>query len=88
MKTRKTLFTIIAVLGIASSTFALTSCESDDDDVMEKPKNIVEVAVSNSDFSTLVAALQKAELVTALQADGHYSICTNQCSIQPICSQI
>lgn len=72
MKTRKTLFTIIAVLGIVS-TFALTSCESDDD-VMEKPKNIVEVAVSNSDFSTLVAALQKAELVTALQADGPFTV--------------
>ena len=73
MKTRKTLFTIIAVLGIVS-TFALTSCESEDDDVMEKPKNIVEVAVSNSDFSTLVAALQKAELVTALQADGPFTV--------------
>jgi transforming growth factor-beta-induced protein len=73
MKTRKTLFTIIAVLGIVS-TFALTSCESEDDDVMEKTKNIVEVAVSNSDFSTLVAALQKAELVTALQADGPFTV--------------
>lgn len=73
MKTRKTLFTIIAVLGIVS-TFALTSCESEDDDVMEKPKNIVEVAVSNSDFSTLVTALQKAELVTALQADGPFTV--------------
>ncbi|HPI45776.1 MAG TPA: fasciclin domain-containing protein [Tenuifilaceae bacterium] len=72
MKTRKTLFTIIAVLGIVS-TFALTSCESDDD-AMEKPKNIVEVAVSNSDFSTLVAALQKAEIVTALQADGPFTV--------------
>lgn len=72
MKTRKTLFTIIAVLGIVS-TFALTSCESDDD-VMEKPKNIVEVAVSNSDFSTLVAALQKAELATALQGDGPFTV--------------
>ena len=72
MKTRKTLFTIIAVLGIVS-TFALTSCESDDD-VMEKPKNIVEVAVSNPDFSTLVAALQKAELVTALQGDGPFTV--------------
>lgn len=72
MKTRKTLFAIIAVLGIVS-TFALTSCESDDD-AMEKPKNIVEVAVSNSDFSTLVAALQKAELVTALQADGPFTV--------------
>ncbi len=71
MKTRKTLFTIIAVLGIVS-TFALTSCESDDE--MESPKNIVEVAVANPDFSTLVAALQKAELVTALEADGQFTV--------------
>jgi len=71
MKTRKNLFTIIAVLGIVS-TFALTSCESDDE--MESPKNIVEVAVANPDFSTLVAALQKAELVTALEADGPFTV--------------
>lgn len=73
MKTRKTLFTIIAVLGIVS-TFALTSCESDDEEVMENPKDIVEVAVSDPDFSTLVAALQKAELVTTLQSDGLFTV--------------
>lgn len=72
MKTRNTLFTIIAVLGIVS-TFALTSCESNDDE-MDSPKNIVEVAVSNPNFSTLVAALQKAELVTALQGNGPFTV--------------
>lgn len=75
MKTRKNLFTIIAVLGIVS-TFALTSCESEDDDsaIANPKKNIVDVAVSNKDFSILVSALEKAELVSALEAEGSFTV--------------
>ena len=35
---------------------------------------IVDVAVSNSDFSTLVVALKAANLVEALQADGPFTV--------------
>lgn len=36
--------------------------------------NIVGIATSNNNFSTLVAALQKADLVSALQADGPFTV--------------
>lgn len=37
-------------------------------------KSIVEIAVSNDDFSILVEALSKAELVDALSADGPFTV--------------
>ena len=37
-------------------------------------QDIVEIAVGNSDFSILVAALQKAELVGALQGEGPFTV--------------
>ena len=37
-------------------------------------KTIVDVAVGNDDFSTLVAALKAADLVSALQADGPFTV--------------
>jgi len=37
-------------------------------------ETIVDVAVGNKDFSTLVAALKAADLVTALQGDGPFTV--------------
>lgn len=37
-------------------------------------KDIVQVASSSSDFSTLVAAVKAADLVSVLQADGPYTV--------------
>ena len=37
-------------------------------------ETIVEVAVGNEDFSTLVAALKAADLVSALQGDGPFTV--------------
>jgi uncharacterized surface protein with fasciclin (FAS1) repeats len=37
-------------------------------------KTIVDVAVGNDDFSTLVAALKAADLVGALQGDGPFTV--------------
>ncbi|MBT8286788.1 MAG: fasciclin domain-containing protein [Flavobacteriaceae bacterium] len=37
-------------------------------------KDIVDIAVSVDDFSTLVTALQKAELVDALKGDGPFTV--------------
>ncbi len=37
-------------------------------------KSIVEIAVSNDDFSILVEALTKAELVDALSSDGPFTV--------------
>ena len=40
----------------------------------ETPKTVVDIALSNDDFSILVAALQKADLVGALQGEGPFTV--------------
>lgn len=52
--------------------FFLLSCE-EDENMVEAPQTIVDVAVSNPDFSILVQALQKAELVNTLSS-GSYTV--------------
>jgi transforming growth factor-beta-induced protein len=38
------------------------------------PPDVVDIAIQNSNFSTLVAAVSKAGLVEALQADGPFTV--------------
>jgi len=65
------------------STFALatvlfvSSCSKDEDPQPENPiekKSIVEIASGDANFSILVEALAKADLVTALQGDGPFTV--------------
>ena len=42
--------------------------------IVTAQKTIVDVAVGNEDFSTLVTALTAADLVSALQADGPFTV--------------
>jgi transforming growth factor-beta-induced protein len=76
MKKLEKLFSpIIALLLVGSFTFA--SCENKDDDTpapMEEPKSIVEIAAADANFSTLVAALTKANLVNALEGAGPFTV--------------
>lgn len=51
---------------------SLTSCG--DDDPVEPEKSIVTIAGETADLSTLVAALQQANLVSALEADGPFTV--------------
>ncbi len=70
MKTiNKFLFALIAV-----SLFAFTSCEKEDDNMVPKEKTIAETAASDPNFSTLVAALTKADLVGTLNGAGSYTV--------------
>jgi transforming growth factor-beta-induced protein len=70
---RKFFNPMIALLLIGIFTFS--SCDKDDDlDPVEDPKSIVDIAASNSSFSTLVAALTKADLVTTLQGNGPFTV--------------
>ncbi|HPF63507.1 fasciclin domain-containing protein [Lentimicrobium sp.] len=65
-----------AVLAIAAVTL-FVSCSKDDDNPAppaEMPKDIVEVAVSDARFSILVEAVSKANLVSALQGDGPFTV--------------
>ncbi|RSC95705.1 fasciclin domain-containing protein [Tenacibaculum singaporense] len=66
--------TSVLFLGLFLSFGLLTSCSDDDDPVVEKTKTIVDVAVADSNLSVLVSALQKADLVSALQAEGAFTV--------------
>jgi uncharacterized surface protein with fasciclin (FAS1) repeats len=59
---KKSVFIFASVVMMAFSQFATAQ------------KTIVDVAVGNEDFSTLVAALTAADLVAALQGDGPFTV--------------
>lgn len=59
---RKLALTLVAILTIGISQIASAQ------------GTIVDVAVGNKDFSTLVTALKAADLVSALQADGPFTV--------------
>ena len=44
------------------------------DSTHKSQNSIVDIALSNEDFSTLVTALKKADLVGALQGDGPFTV--------------
>nr|BFF35684.1 fasciclin domain-containing protein [Tenacibaculum mesophilum] len=66
--------TSVFFLGLFLSFGLLTSCSDDNDPVIEKPKTIVDVAVADFNLSILVSALQKADLVSVLQAEGSFTV--------------
>ncbi|MCB0755235.1 MAG: fasciclin domain-containing protein [Flavobacteriales bacterium] len=67
------LFVPVTILALALGT-TFTSCNEEDDDMDPQP-NIVELASSNSDLSSLVAAVQRAGLVDALSdASANYTV--------------
>lgn len=59
----KAVYAAIASVLITASAFA-----------GDKPGTVVDVAVSNDSFSTLVAALQAADLVGTLSGDGPFTV--------------
>lgn len=65
----------LPVLLVALMGFAATSCSEDDDSTVPAPEqNIVQVAQGNADFSTLVAAVTKADLATTLSGTGPFTV--------------
>lgn len=64
-------FALLAIF----SMVVFASCSKDDkDEPMDTPKNIVEVASGDARFSILVEAVTKANLASALQADGPFTV--------------
>lgn len=61
---KKIVFVLTTVMALTLSTSAIA----------QKQKSIVDIAVGNENFSTLVAALQAADLVGALQGDGPFTV--------------
>jgi len=54
-----------------SATLAFTAC---DDDSEDSPKNLVETAQATPELSSLVAALNRADLVQALSGNGPFTV--------------
>jgi transforming growth factor-beta-induced protein len=62
---------------IASMTlvFGFAACNKDEDtDTMEQSKNIVDIASADPNFSILVEALKKADLVSTLEDSGPFTV--------------
>ncbi len=66
---------IVSLAMMLVIAFTFTACNDDDDDDEVMLDNIVTIAQGNSDLSILVSALTKfPDLVSALQADGTYTV--------------
>ncbi|MGL4238983.1 fasciclin domain-containing protein [Tabrizicola sp.] len=63
---RRALFRIAGAVSVAALLAACVPAETEPD--------IVDIASSNDDFSTLVAALSAADLVETLQGDGPFTV--------------
>ncbi|OXA76194.1 Uncaracterized surface protein containing fasciclin (FAS1) repeats [Flavobacterium aquidurense] len=73
MKTIK--FKLIALVALIA--FVSISCnndDDDDDDSSQQPQTIVSIAKADPNLSSLVAALEKADLVTTLNSSGSYTV--------------
>jgi uncharacterized surface protein with fasciclin (FAS1) repeats len=51
-----------------------TSCEKDDDDNVLETNTIVDIALADPQFSTLVSALERTGLVATLQSEGPFTV--------------
>ena len=71
----KNLRKLLASLSIILlSVIVFTSCRKDDPVVVTPPKDITDVAIGDTQFSTLVAALTKANLVATLKGTGPFTV--------------
>lgn len=70
VKATKGFFIVLAAMMVSLSFASVISA----DEHGEEPGTIVDIAAGNEDFSILVAALQKAELVETLQGEGPYTV--------------
>ena len=75
MKNLVFILSLIASIGFSQASFAQIAmvANTENAEIVEN-KTIVEVAIANKDFSTLVAALKAADLVEALQGEGPFTV--------------
>jgi len=67
---------LFMVIGLVAM-MGLTACEKDDDEdeIMEtEEETIVDIASSDDSYSTLVQALEKADLASTLKGDGPFTV--------------
>jgi uncharacterized surface protein with fasciclin (FAS1) repeats len=73
MKIAINFLTSIALFGVLAGAAFVNAAHHEGAEATKKP-NIVEVAAGNEDFTTLVAAVQAADLVDALSSEGPYTV--------------
>ncbi|SNR37565.1 fasciclin domain-containing protein, partial [Lutibacter flavus] len=74
MKTFKNLHKLVFIAFLA---IAFVSCDDDDEQITPEPmtNSIADFVVANQDnYSSLLAALQKADLVETLQGEGPFTV--------------
>lgn len=59
---------------LLTGLFVFTSCDKEDDPVIEEPMDIVATAMATDDLSILVEALTQANLVSTLQGEGPFTV--------------
>lgn len=67
-------FKIKLIAFLALIAFVSISCNNDDDDSQQTPQTILSIAKANPDLSSLVAALEKADLAATLNSSGSYTV--------------
>ena len=55
-------------------SFLFVACNNDDDDTQPQPQSIVEIAAADAQFSTLVDALTRVNLVSVLEGAGPFTV--------------
>lgn len=55
-------------------SFLFVACNNDDDNPTPQPQSIVEIASADAQFSTLVSALQRVNLVSVLESAGPFTV--------------
>jgi transforming growth factor-beta-induced protein len=71
-KMKKT--TLITGLAVMMGLFALSSCEKEEEPIRISDMTIAQYASTEDDFSILVEALSKANLVSALNGEGNFTV--------------
>jgi uncharacterized surface protein with fasciclin (FAS1) repeats len=71
---KKTIKSLALSAALIMSGISFTSCESETTVATPAPKDITAVALADPQFSTLVAALTKADLVTTLKGAGPFTV--------------
>lgn len=71
MKKLNQTFKVMSVLFVALIT---TSCYDDDDTITSQQQTIATIANNNPEFTSLVAALDKAGLTTTLNSSGNFTV--------------
>ncbi|MDN4165249.1 fasciclin domain-containing protein [Cytophagales bacterium LB-30] len=65
----------LMLLFVMSITLVLSACDKEEDEpTAEQPKTIAEIAQETSELSTLVAALEEANLLGTLQGEGSFTV--------------